>query len=145
MSYSYKYPRPALTVDCIIFQRNNKESRLLLIQRKHEPFAGKWAFPGGFVDMNETTETAAKRELEEETGLKNVELKQFYTFSDVHRDPRGRTVTVVYFGFADSDNCTLEAKDDAAKASWFNINNLPPLAFDHEMIIEKLLHKLKIE
>jgi len=136
MSYTYKYPRPALTVDSVIISPNEHETQLLLIQRKHFPYEAKWAFPGGFVDIDETVEQAAVRELEEETGLTGIELEQIHTFSKVNRDPRGRTISVVFFGITDHTKVTIQAKDDAEDVKWFPLNNLPELAFDHNEIIK---------
>ena len=142
MSYVYEYPRPALTVDIIIFLKEKEDTKILLIQRGHYPFEGLWALPGGFVDINETLEKAAKRELQEETGLKDIELSQFYTFGDLNRDPRGRTVSVVYYGFVKTENSTVKGGDDAHDAKWFSLKSLPLLAFDHNIIIEEALKKI---
>jgi 8-oxo-dGTP diphosphatase len=140
--YSYKYPRPALTVDAVVFHRENSELELLLIQRKNEPWKGMWALPGGFLEVDETCEQGAKRELEEETGLINVDLKQLYVFDQVDRDPRERIITVVHYGFADKNKQEAKGTDDASDAKWFNIRQLPPLAADHRSIIEKALHEI---
>lgn len=130
--HTYKYPRAALTVDAIILEK--KSNKILLIQRAHEPFAGEWALPGGFVEMNELLIDSCKRELEEETKLQISELKQFKTYDAVDRDPRGRTISVVYYGFTESEE-NVEGSDDAAEAKWFPLSSLPKLAFDHEKII----------
>ena len=133
MTFTYEYPRPAVTADCVVIAKE-KEPKVLLIQRGNEPFKGCWAFPGGFMNMDETTEQCAVRELEEETGLKVTEIKQIGAYSKVDRDPRGRTVTVAYLaiiGIVEAVN----GLDDAAKAQWFPISNLPKLAFDHEEIM----------
>ena len=98
MSYTYDYPRPALTVDAVVFRKTTKQLEVLLIQRKHYPFEGMWALPGGFVEMEETVEQAVVRELEEETSLKIEGLKQLHTFSELGRDPRGRTISVTFYG-----------------------------------------------
>lgn len=135
MSFNYKYPRPALTVDAIVF---NNEKEILLIQRSSEPFKDLWAFPGGFVDEDETVEKAVYRELEEETGIKQVKLKQFYTYSEPDRDPRQRTVTVAFVGKVMSMSKPI-AGDDAKNAQWFNLNDLPKLAFDHAQILKEIL------
>ena len=134
MSYTYKYPRPAVTADVVAITRET-EPRVLLIERGNEPFKGHWAFPGGFMDMNETTEQCAIRELEEETGIVLATMKQIGAYSKVDRDPRGRTITVAYLSLVDQ---TLAAKgqDDAARAEWFSLDTLPPLAFDHEDIMK---------
>lgn len=135
MSFTYKYPRPALTVDAIVF---NDNSEILLIQRASQPFKDIWAFPGGFVNEDETVETAVYRELEEETGIKEVQLKQFYTYSEPDRDPRHRTVTVAFVGET-LITTKPKANDDAKNAQWFKLNNLPSLAFDHAQILEDVL------
>lgn len=143
MAYTYRYPRPALTVDCCIFSGNKMYDKILLIQRKNYPFEGKWAFPGGFVDMDETIEDAALRELEEETNLSDIRLQQFKTYSDIDRDPRGRTVSIVFYGFADANKMEPKPADDACDARWFPLTDLPELAFDHKMIISEVLEYLK--
>ena len=146
MAYTYKYPRPAVTADCIVMTRE-PEPQVLLIQRGHEPFKGCWAFPGGFMNMDETTEQCAIRELEEETGLKVNNLHQVGAYSKVDRDPRGRTVTVAYLAIIEVP-VEVWGQDDAAKAQWFLINALPPLAFDHEEILKDaiaLYNRLKRE
>lgn len=137
MTYTYKYPRPAVTADCIVITRE-EEPKVLLIERGNEPFRGKWAFPGGFMNMDETTEQCAIRELEEETGLRVSHIQQIGAYSKVDRDPRGRTVTVAYLAIVDAP---VEAKgqDDAAKAEWFPVSALPQLAFDHEEIMRDAL------
>jgi 8-oxo-dGTP diphosphatase len=137
MTFTYKYPRAALTVDAIVFRKANI-AEVLLIQRAQEPYKEMWAFPGGFVDMNETVEDAVARELFEETGLNNINLKQFYTFSAIDRDPRHRTISVAFIGMADSEAIAI-AGDDAKNAKWFSLDSLPELAFDHEEILEKIL------
>ncbi|MBQ2097590.1 MAG: NUDIX hydrolase, partial [Bacteroidales bacterium] len=123
MAYTYEYPRPAVTADCIVMTRDD-EPKVLLIERGHEPFKGCWAFPGGFMNMDETTEQCAIRELEEETGLKVNEIKQIGAYSKVDRDPRGRTITVAYLALVDKP-LPVRGQDDAAKAQWFSIKNLP--------------------
>lgn len=144
MGYTYKYPRPALTTDAVVFIKSGDELKILLIQRKNPPFLGYWAFPGGFVEMNETLEESAARELREETGLDNVELKQFKTYGTINRDPRGRTVSVVYYGFVDKAESHVHAEDDANEAQWFPISYLPKLAFDHQDILNDLLEELNL-
>ena len=129
MEYTYKYPRPAVTADCVVMT-NEPHPKVLLIQRGADPFKGAWAFPGGFMDMDETTEECAIRELEEETGLKVSELHQIGAYSKVNRDPRGRTITVAYLAIIDAP-APVKGQDDAAKAEWFPIIELPHLAFDH--------------
>lgn len=144
MNYTYKYPRPALTTDALIFgyDENTQDLKLLLIQRLNEPFKNMWALPGGFVDMDETVETGAVRELQEETNLKNVELEQLITASKVDRDPRGRTVSVVFWALINK-NDDIKAQDDAKDVRWFSISDLPKLAFDHAEIINFALNQLK--
>lgn len=134
MPFSYTYPRPAVTADCIIFTRE-VEPKVLLIQRGNEPFKGCWAFPGGFMNMDETTEQCAIRELEEETGLKVTDLYQIGAYSKVDRDPRGRTITVAYLAITDAP-VAVAGQDDAAQAQWFPFDALPSLAFDHEDIMK---------
>lgn len=134
MAFTYDYPRPAVTADCVVIAKEN-EPKVLLIQRGNEPFKGQWAFPGGFMNMEETTEQCAVRELEEETGLKVTEIKQIGAYSKVDRDPRGRTVTVAYLVVIDKAKA-VKGGDDAAKAQWFPISGLPKLAFDHEEIMK---------
>lgn len=143
MEYTYKYPRPAVTADCVVITRE-AEPKVLLVQRGIEPFKGCWAFPGGFMNMDETTEQCAIRELKEETGLKVDELKEIGSYSKVDRDPRGRTITVAYLAIVDKPVAVI-GQDDAAKAEWFSIDELPPLAFDHEEIMQdaiKIMHLL---
>ncbi len=133
MSYTYKYPRPAVTADCIVMT-NEEVPLVLLIERGDEPFKGHWAFPGGFLNMDETTEQCALRELEEETGLKLVNVQQIGAYSKVDRDPRGRTISVAYLAVVDQP-FEVSGQDDAAKAQWFPVDALPPLAFDHAQIM----------
>ncbi len=141
MSYTYKYPRPAVTVDMLIFRKTKENLQLLLIQRDREPFQGFWAIPGGFMDMDETLEEAADRELQEETGLQNIALTQLKAYSAIDRDPRHRTVTVAFVGFL-TDNQQIKAGDDARNAQWFSVNRLPSLAFDHGQIIADAVAKI---
>ena len=140
MAYTYEYPRPAVTADCIVMTRED-DPKVLLIERGHEPFKGCWAFPGGFMNMDETTEQCAIRELEEETGLKINEIKQIGAYSKVDRDPRGRTITVAYLALVDAP-LPVSGQDDAAKAQWFSIKNLPKLAFDHDDIIHDAINRI---
>lgn len=141
MAYTYKYPRPAVTADCVVITKvgdqgsGKEEPKVLLIQREFEPYKGCWAFPGGFMNMDETAEQCAIRELEEETGLKVSEVRQIGAYSKVDRDPRGRTVTVVYLALVD-EPVEVTGLDDAAKAQWWPLSDLPALAFDHADIIK---------
>ncbi|MCX7683486.1 MAG: NUDIX hydrolase [Anaerolineae bacterium] len=137
------HPRPVVTVDVIVFALHNYELRVLLIRRKNAPFAGMWALPGGFVDIGEALEAAAWRELEEETGLRDVYLEQLYTFGDIGRDPRGRVITVAYLALLPSAASPLRAGSDASAAQWWPVHNLPPLAFDHAKILTCALQKLR--
>jgi 8-oxo-dGTP diphosphatase len=141
--YCYEYPRPSVTTDCIIFGFDAGELKLLLVERGIEPFKGRWAFPGGFVQMDESTEEGARRELFEETGLENVFIEQLYTFSDVDRDPRGRVITVSYFALVKLSDYKVQAGDDAQKAEWFPISKVPPLAFDHDRILRVAMNRLR--
>jgi 8-oxo-dGTP diphosphatase len=141
--YCYEYPRPGLTTDCVIFGFDETDLKVLLINRGIEPFKGRWALPGGFVRMDETTEEGARRELFEETGLKDIFIEQLYTFSDVDRDPRGRVVSVAYFALVSLKNNEPVAGDDAHKAAWFSVHGMPSLAFDHEKIFRVAFYRLK--
>ena len=138
MSYTYKYPRPAVTADSVVIT-NEAEPKVLLIERGADPYKGCWAFPGGFLNMDETTEQCAVRELEEETGMKILGLQQIGAYSKVDRDPRGRTITVAYLAVVDSP-CEVIGLDDAAKAQWFPLDGLPKLAFDHEEIMRDAIN-----
>ena len=143
MAYTYNYPRPAVTGDCIVITKE-ENAKVLLIQRSDEPYKGAWAFPGGFMNMDESTEQCAIRELEEETGLKVTDVCQIGAYSKVDRDPRGRTITVAYLAIIDKAICVV-GQDDAAKAEWWPINSLPHLAFDHDEIVSDaitLYHKI---
>ena len=141
MEYTYKYPRPAVTADCVVITKEAMP-RVLLVQRGIEPFKDCWAFPSGFMNMGETTEQCAIRELEEETGLQITELHQIGAYSKVDRDPRGRTITVAYLAIID-EPIAVTGLDDAAKAEWWPVNALPPLAFDHEDIMQDALEMYK--
>jgi len=141
MAYTYKYPRPAVTADCIVITKE-AEPKVLLIERGGEPFKGCWALPGGFMNMDETTEQCAIRELEEETGLKIGEVRQIGAYSKVDRDPRGRTITVAYLAVVDAP-IAVKGQDDAAKAQWFLLSALPELAFDHADIMRDAIKKYK--
>lgn len=142
MPFTYEYPRPAVTVDCIVFGWDGEKLKVVLIQRKLPPFKNAWAFPGGFVAENEGLEAAARRELAEETGLHDIELQQFQSFGDPGRDPRGHTVTVAFWSLIDTNLHTLHAATDAKQALWFAIDALPELVFDHEKIYKIALQHL---
>ncbi len=142
--YIYDWPRPMVSVDAAVFTFCEDKAKLLLIKRKNEPFKGKWAVPGGFVDMDEELKDAAVRELEEETGLSGVRLEQMHTFGTCGRDPRGRQITIVFMGIATKEQEKIQAGDDAAEARWFDIEELPKeLAFDHNEVIRFAITKLK--
>ncbi|KAF0237333.1 MAG: 7 8-dihydro-8-oxoguanine [Prolixibacteraceae bacterium] len=139
--YTYNYPRAALTVDAIVFARVENEYFILLIERGHGPFKNKWALPGGFIEMDETLETACKRELFEETGLKVEQMIQFKTYDAIDRDPRHRTISVVYFAEL-NEKKEVKGADDACRADWFPVSGLPELAFDHKQILEEFFGNL---
>lgn len=134
--HTYDYPRPALTVDVVLLSRD-APPRVLLIQRGRDPFAGQWAFPGGFVEPGETLVEAARRELLEETTLAAPELEQLYAAGDPGRDPRGWTISVAFWARADRKKLKPKAADDAAAAKWFALDDLPELAFDHAAILKR--------
>ncbi len=139
--YCYKYPHPAVTTDCVIFGFDGMKLNVLLIERGIEPYKGRWAFPGGFLNMDESAEEGAKRELKEETNLTAEYMEQFGTFSDPNRDPRERVITIAYFALVKLQN--VVGGDDAAKAQWFPIDQVPALAFDHDRILRMAMEKLR--
>lgn len=142
--YYYDYPRPAVTTDCVLFGFNEKlELMVLLIERKFDPYKRFWAFPGGFLNMDETAEQCAKRELFEETGIKIDQIQQLYTASKVDRDPRGRVISIVFIAKVDFFVTNVVAGDDASDAKWFNVRNMPQLAFDHDEIFTLALKWIK--
>ena len=145
MPATYQYERPSLTVDCVVFGLDVEEQdlKVLLIQRGLPPFEGQWALPGGFVRIHETLEHTAIRELREETGIEQLYLEQLYTFGALKRDPRERVVTIAYYALANLNDHKLRASTDARKAAWFLVSDLPPLAFDHERIVEVALTRLQ--
>jgi len=143
MPYTYDYPRPALTSDCVVFGVDQEELKVLLIQRDRDPFAGQWALPGGFVEIDESPEAAAHRELQEETGVTGVDLQQFHTFGEPKRDPRGRTVSVAYFGLVNIADHAAQAADDARNLAWLPVRKPPALAFDHDQILAMAYARLK--
>ena len=143
MPHTYEYPRAALTVDCVVFGFDDGELKVLLIERGQDPFKGRWALPGGFVRVEETVDDAARRELVEETGLKNVFLEQLYTFGTVNRDPRERVVSVAYYALVKLSDHRAKAATDAANAEWFLVSKVPALAFDHAGILGTALARLK--
>lgn len=139
--YSYKHPHPSVTTDCVIFCFDKKDLNVLLIKRGIEPFKDTWAFPGGFLRMNESAEECALRELKEETSLTPGYIEQFHTFTEVDRDPRERVISIAYFALIKKSD--VEGGDDASEAQWFKVKDLPPLAFDHDYIFKKALTALK--
>lgn len=143
MNYTYEYPRAALAVDGVVFGFDGERLRILLIERGIDPFRGQWALPGGFVRLDETLDEAAKRELSEETGLHHVFLEQLYTFGGVDRDPRERVVSVAYYALVKLSDHRTQAATDAADARWFHLDALPPLAFDHDTILDTALRRLR--
>jgi len=139
----HKFPKPSVTVDVVIFTIKNNDLKVLLVKRDLNPFKGKWALPGGFAHVNESLDVAAKRELEEETGVREVYLEQLYTFGDVKRDPRGRVITVTYMALINSEQLKLKASTDVSDVQWFSVSKPPYLAFDHKNIINYSLKRLK--
>ncbi|TCO08801.1 NUDIX domain-containing protein [Natronoflexus pectinivorans] len=139
--YTYNYPRPSVTCDVVVFSVGKDQSKVLLIKRKFEPFKGLWALPGGFVDENEDLTDTALRELEEETGLSGVKVKQIGAYGKPNRDPRGHTITIAYLAVTKVE-VELNAGDDAHDAAWFRTDELPELAFDHSVIIQDALNLL---
>ena len=143
MSYTYKYARPAVTADCVVFGLDEEDLKILLIQRGLEPFKGQWALPGGFAAVGETMEDTARRELEEETGLRDVFLEQLYTFSNPDRDPREHVVTVAHYALVNLSEHKVQASTDASNAAWFCIDDVPQLAFDHAEILNAAHDRLR--
>ena len=141
LKYCYKYPRPSVTTDCVIFGFDEAGLSVLLVERGLEPYKGCWAFPGGFLQMDEDAETGARRELREETGFDAAAIEQFGTFSEVGRDPRGRVITIAYYALVRKGE--VRGGDDAAEARWFPINQVSQLAFDHDRILRVALQTLK--
>lgn len=139
--YSYKYPHPSVTTDCVIFGFDGTKLQVLAVERGIDPYKGKWAFPGGFIKMDESCEEGALRELKEETGLTGAYIEQFHTFSDPNRDPRERVITVAYYALVRIQD--VKAGDDAAKAEWFALDKVPQLAFDHDRILRSALKRLR--
>ncbi len=144
MDYTYKYPRMLITVDALVFLKDSslQLSKILLIQRKNDPYKGCFALPGGFVEMDERLKDAAARELMEETGLHGIELAQLAAFDAIGRDPRDRNICIAYYGFTTPENVQVNGGDDAENAEWFKLDNLPPLAFDHQDVIQFAVNKL---
>jgi 8-oxo-dGTP diphosphatase len=139
----HNFPKPSVTVDMVIYTIHENDLKVLLVKRGIEPFKDKWALPGGFVRIEESLEDAAKRELQEETGVKDVYLEQLYSFGEPKRDPRGRVITISYIALVNSENVTLKSTTDVSKVQWFSIKKIPSLAFDHKKILEYSLKRLK--
>lgn len=140
-TYTYQYPHPAVTTDCVVFGLDGKQLNILLIERGSEPYKGCWAFPGGFMNIDETAEQGVVRELWEETGLKLKNPRQFGAFTAVDRDPRERVITIAFYAL--THKADVKGGDDAAKAQWFSLDKVPPLAFDHNDILRKAMEQLK--
>ncbi len=141
LKYHYKYPHPSVTTDCVIFGFDGIKLNVLLVQRGIEPYKGRWAFPGGFLKMDERAEEGALRELREETGLQGAYLQQFHSFSAPDRDPRERVITIAYYALVKLQE--VKGADDAADARWFALDEVPPLAFDHDLILRTALKALR--
>lgn len=135
LKYSYKYPHPSVTTDCVIFGFDGVKLKVLLVERGVAPYKGRWAFPGGFLNMDESAEEGALRELKEETGLEGAYIRQFHTFSAPQRDPRERVITIAYYALVRMQE--VKGGDDASDARWFALDEVPPLAFDHDQILRK--------
>ena len=141
LKYHYKYPHPSVTTDCVVFGYDGLRLNVLLIERGADPFKGHWAFPGGFLNIDESAQQGAKRELFEETGLRDAYIRQFHTFSAVNRDPRERVISIAYYALVRISE--VKGGDDAAKAQWFPLDSVPPLAFDHEMMLRMAIKELR--
>lgn len=141
--YCYRYPHPAVTTDCVIFGFDGERLQVLLIERGIEPFKGRWAFPGGFIKMDETAEEGALRELKEETGMENAFIQQFHTFSNPLRDPRERVITIAFYALVRIQE--VKGGDDAASARWFPLDEIPALAFDHDHMLRMATQRLRQE
>lgn len=139
--FAYEYPRAAMTTDAVIFGFDGEELKVLLVKRGVEPYKGAWAFPGGFMRMDETIEQCAARELKEETTLEAVYMEQFGVFSDINRDPRGRVMSTAFYALVKLSE--VEGGDDAMEARWFSINKIPVLAFDHDRILRQAMLRLR--
>ncbi len=135
MPYTYDHPHPAVTADVVLFARDRRRLKVLLIKRARDPYAGRWALPGGFLNSDEELEACARRELLEETGIRAGKLRQLHAFGQPDRDPRERVITVVYYGLSPGGPVEPRAASDARAARWHGVARLPPLAFDHRDII----------
>jgi 8-oxo-dGTP diphosphatase len=141
--FTYRYARAALAVDCVVFGLDDDDLKVLLIRRGMDPFLGRWALPGGFVHIEETVEDAARRELREEAGIERAVLEQFHVFSSIDRDPRERVVTVAHYALVKLSEHAVRAATDAREAAWFGVDDLPKLAFDHDVVVEMAIGKLR--
>lgn len=141
LQYHYKYPHPSVTTDCVIFGFDGIQLKVLLVQRGVEPFKGRWAFPGGFLNIQESAEEGALRELKEETGLEGVLVRQFHTFTAPNRDPRERVISIAFYALVRLQE--VRGGDDAADARWFRLDEVPQLAFDHDKILRKAEQALR--
>lgn len=142
--YTYNYPRAALTVDAIVYVKEENNVFVLLIERGNDPYKNKWALPGGFINMDETLETACIRELQEETGLEVEKMNQFKAYDAIDRDPRHRTISVAFYVEL-KEKQPVKGGDDASRAAWFPVTDLPGLAFDHRNIINDFIDYLNLE
>ena len=142
MPYTYPYPRPAVTTDAVVFALREGELRVCLVERRKPPFKGRWALPGGFLEMDERAEAGARRELREETGLAPAALEFLGAYDDPGRDPRGRTISLAFFGVV-APGAEPQGGDDAARAEWAPALTAPPLAFDHDVILADALRRLR--
>lgn len=141
LKYHYKYPHPNVSTDCVIFGHDGRKLFVLLIERGGEPYKGRWAFPGGFLNIDEPAEKGALRELQEETGMTDAPIRQFHTFSNPDRDPRERVISIAFWALVRMQD--VKAGDDAAKAQWFPLDAIPPLAFDHDEMLQLALLDLR--
>jgi 8-oxo-dGTP diphosphatase len=143
MTYNYPFERANLAVDAVVFGLDEEDLKIILIERDLAPYEGRWALPGGFVHIHESLEEAAMRELREETGIHNLFLEQLYTFGDVDRDPRERVVSVAYYALVNLRDHQIKAATDARNAAWFSVDDIPPLPFDHNKIVDAALKRLQ--
>lgn len=141
LKYSYRYSHPSVTTDCVIFSFDGTKLKVLLVQRGVEPYKGRWAFPGGFMKMDESAEEGELRELQEETGMSGAYIKQFHAFSEPSRDPRERVITIAFYALVKMQE--VKGADDAADARWFALDEVPSLAFDHDLILRTALGELR--
>lgn len=144
-NFTYKYPRPAITVDCVIFgfDKDQLQLKILLTKRAIEPYIGMWAFPGGFINVDETADDCARRKLKEEAGLEDIFLEQLYTFTNIERDPRERIVSIAYYALVRSTDYVLNIGTNIEDVQWFSLNDIPQLAFDHREILDVAIERLK--